>query len=299
MVHIERSPLDNNSLKPFLECKDHTVSHKKFTILKDEMSELLVTSPRPELQDLNKYYESDQYISHTDAKQTLIDRVYQFVKNYTIKQKVALINSLNSDQKSVLDIGCGTGDFLVACNKNKWEVNGIEPNCNAREIALKKLNRNHTTNLIKEDILKYLNKNKKFDVITMWHVLEHVSDLEVYISNLKKLLKPNGTIIIAVPNYKSYDANYYGKYWAAYDVPRHLWHFSKKSIKLLFEKEKMEVIKTLPMKFDSYYVSLLSEKYKFKRTNFINAVWIGFRSNLKAKSTFEYSSLIYLIKNSK
>ncbi len=143
------------------------------------------------------------------------------------------------------------------------------------------------------------NNNKKFDIISLWHVLEHVPNLEEYILNLKKLIKPNGTIIIAVPNYKSFDANYYGKFWAAFDVPRHLWHFSKRSIRLLFAKENMEVVKILPMKFDAYYVSLLSEKNKNNKTNFIKAVWIGFQSNLKAKSNFEYSSLIYLLKNLK
>ncbi|MEN8125886.1 MAG: class I SAM-dependent methyltransferase [Bacteroidota bacterium] len=302
MVHIDRSPLENNSLKPFLECKDYTVSHKNFTILKDERSELLVTSPRPELKDLNKYYESDQYISHTDAKKSSMDKVYQLVKNFTIKQKVVLINSYKSDKKTILDIGCGTGDFLAACKKNNWNVSGVEPNENAREIAKQKIFKdcvNTSTISLEEDLIKYLNEKKKFDVITLWHVLEHVPNLEEYISNLKNLLKPNGTIIIAVPNYKSYDASYYGKFWAAYDVPRHLWHFSKRSIQLLFEKEIMEVVKMIPMKFDSYYVSLLSEKYKTNKTNFMKAVWVGFQSNMKAKSTFEYSSLIYVIKNSK
>jgi 2-polyprenyl-3-methyl-5-hydroxy-6-metoxy-1,4-benzoquinol methylase len=131
----------------------------------------------------------------------------------------------------------------------------------------------------------------------MWHVLEHVPNLENQIKELKRLAKPNGTIIIAVPNFKSYDAKYYGKFWAAYDVPIHFWHFSKTAIKLLFEKEEIKLEKVLPMKFDSFYVSLLSEKYKNGKMNFIKAFWIGFISNWKAKRSLEFSSHIYVLKN--
>lgn len=299
MINIDRSPLDNNSLIPFLECKDHTVSNEIFSILKDEKSELLITSPRPEIKDLHKYYESDQYISHTDAKQSLMDKVYQLVKNYTIKQKIVLINSFNTEQKTILDIGCGTGDFLLACKNAGWSVSGIEPNIKARTYTKKKLFDSNEKIFDNIKALMDYNIDSKYDIISLWHVLEHVPNLEEYISNLKKILKPNGTIIIAVPNYKSFDAKYYEKYWAAYDVPRHLWHFSKRSIQLLFAKENMKVVKTLPMKFDAYYVSLLSEKHKNNKSNLINAAWIGFQSNLKAKRSFEYSSLIYLLKNLK
>ena len=142
-----------------------------------------------------------------------------------------------------------------------------------------------------------LEKENKFDVITMWHVLEHVPNLEKYISQLKQLLKPNGRLVIAVPNYKSFDAKYYKEFWAAYDVPRHLWHFSQKAIKDLFEKENMIVEKTIPMKLDSFYVSLLSEKYKNGKSNPVKAFHVGLLSNIKAKRTKEYSSLIYILKN--
>jgi predicted SAM-dependent methyltransferase len=131
----------------------------------------------------------------------------------------------------------------------------------------------------------------------LWHVLEHLPKLEEHILMFKKLLKPNGVLIIAVPNYKSYDAEYYNNFWAAYDVPRHLWHFSKTAIQRLFLKEEMKVVKIHPMKFDAYYVSLLSEKYKSGRMNIFNAFRVGFFSNLKAKQSGEYSSLIYVIKN--
>lgn len=291
MKHIKYSPINKNKLKPYISCKDYTVSHETFTLLIDQESELLVTTPRPNDEELEKYYESVNYISHTDAKKKLIDKIYQSVRNYTLKRKLKLINSLNSEEKTILDIGTGTGDFLLICKKNGWRVTGIEPNKKARELAEKKLDANlfiQTSSL----------SNKKYDIITLWHVLEHVPNLNEYISNLKKLLKSNGTLLIAVPNYKSFDALYYKEFWAAYDVPRHLWHFSKKAIIKLFQTENMKVEKIIPMKFDSYYVSLLSEKYKTGYHNFFKAFFVGFKSNRKAKASKEYSSHIYVIKNS-
>ncbi len=297
MKQIDRSPILNSPLKPFLSCKDYTVSQDDFTLLIDEKSELLITSPRPEDEALGKYYESDAYISHTDSKKSIVDKVYQIVKNYSLKKKLKLINSLLTKEKLLLDVGVGTGDFISICEKNSWKVKGVEPNQKAKTIAQKKLQESESViyNTI-EDV--DINQNTRFDVITMWHVLEHVPNLNTYVSNLKQLLKPNGTLIVAVPNYKSFDATYYKEFWAAYDVPRHLWHFSKTAIQQLFQQEQMRVVKILPMKFDSYYVSLLSEKYKTGNSNFIKAIVIGLLSNSKARSSKEYSSLIYIIKKS-
>ena len=294
MIEISNSPIDNNTLKPYLKCLDYTVSNQEFSILKDEESELLITSPRPKSEDLGSYYESESYISHTDSKHTLLDKIYQIVKKYSITKKVRLVQSFmtaNASEKSVLDIGCGTGDFLEACQKKGFRISGIEPNEKAKSIAENKLNQK-----MNSDIFKL--SPQQFDCISMWHVLEHVPNLTDYILELKKKLKPKGVLIIAVPNHKSYDAKYYGKFWAAFDVPRHLWHFSKKSIQLLFEKNELKVIKTIPMKFDSFYVSILSEKHKTKKGNLIKAFYIGLKSNIKAMRTKEYSSIIYIIKNS-
>ncbi len=287
--------IDQDGLETFLTCKDHTVSRETFTLFRDKNSDLLITLPKPEDNKLYKYYESDAYISHTDSKKSILDKVYQIVKNYAIKQKIKLINSQNGHEKSILDIGCGTGDFLNACKDKGWKIMGVEPNEKARDLALKKLNsEEYLVNNIK-DLLK--SNTNRFDVITMWHVLEHVPNLEEYISILKDLLHPNGTLIIALPNYKSHDADYYKNYWAAYDVPRHLWHFSKKAMKLIFSEKKFEIVKILPMKFDAFYVSILSEKYKTGKSNLFNGFYRGFISNLKANRSGEYSSLIYIIKN--
>jgi len=287
---LTKSPISNAPLKPYLECMDHTVSRELFTILIDKETELLITSPRPVDGNFGKYYESNDYISHSNSNKSLFDKIYQIVRNYTIKRKIKLINSVTKNEKKILDIGAGTGDFLMACKKDGWTIEGIEPNTKARSIAKQKLDIE-----FKADSSE-LNSGE-YDVITMWHVLEHVPELNEQIALLKKLLKPSGTLIVAVPNFNSHDAAYYKEFWAAYDVPRHLWHFSQKAIRLLFQKEKMEVINTLPMMFDAFYVSLLSEKYKNQKMNLLKGFYRGFLSNLKARRTKEYSSLIYLIKN--
>jgi 2-polyprenyl-3-methyl-5-hydroxy-6-metoxy-1,4-benzoquinol methylase len=274
------------NLKPYLVCKDYTVSHEEYQVMFNKEFDMLVTIPVPK--NISDYYKSEDYISHTDSKKSLFDKVYQAVKNITLKRKLKLINSFNTKSKKVLDVGAGTGDFLKVCKMNSWEIFGSEPDLGARNIAAKK-----GVNLEK-DLSKF--QNQQFDVITLWHVLEHVENLQEYITTLKSLLTENGRLIIAVPNFKSYDAIMYKEFWAAFDVPRHLWHFSKTSISKLFSYENMKVEKILPMKFDAYYVVLLSEKYKHKKSKPFSAFINGFKSNFKAKSTKEYSSLIYVLK---
>ncbi|WP_026707959.1 class I SAM-dependent methyltransferase [Flavobacterium frigidarium] len=280
--------IDNK--KHYLTVKDHSVSKEVFELYRDEELDMLMTYPQPSLDVLGKYYESVDYISHTDSKRSLFEKAYHLVKNIALKNKLDLINSLQKEKGSILDIGAGTGDFLSVAEKYGWKAVGIEPSTKAKKIALEK------------DV-SFVNETNElashsFDVITMWHVLEHVPNLEEQIKELKRLLKPSGSLIVAVPNHKSYDAQYYKSYWAAYDVPIHFWHFSKKAIKELFSKEGMELKKILPMKFDSFYVSLLSEKYKNGKMNFIKAFYIGLKSNIKAKRKMEYSSHIYVLENS-
>lgn len=275
----------------FIKVKDHSVSKENFELLLDEELQLLKTDPQPSLETLPKYYDSDDYISHTDGKRSLFERIYHLIKSYSLKKKVALINSFHPQKGSLLDIGAGTGDFLATAKANGWQITGLEPSEKAKNIAISK-------GVSFENDIKSI-ENQSFDVITMWHVLEHVPDIEQQIKELKRLLKPNGTIIIAVPNFKSFDANYYAEFWAAYDVPRHLWHFSKIAIEKLFAKENLKLIKILPMIFDSFYVSLLSEKYKNGKMNFLKAFYIGWKSNHQAKRSLEYSSHIYVIKTAK
>ena len=290
-----REPFDSKqNLKPYLNCVDHTVSRETFSLLLDPEIDLLVTEPRPSENDLASYYESDDYISHTDAKRSLMDKLYQTVKNYSLKKKLNLINTLAGRKGHLLDIGCGTGDLLSVCEKDGWKIAGVEPSEKARELAKEKIDSEVD---LRNDLKEVSNTEaRQYDVITMWHVLEHVPNLMEYIQMLKELLTENGHLIVAVPNFKSYDANHYKEFWAAYDVPRHLWHFSEKSIRSIFGQNDFEVIETLPLIFDSFYVSLLSEKYKSGRSNLLGGFVNGLKSNMKARSSGEYSSKIYILK---
>lgn len=272
-------------MKPYLQTKDHSVSKEEFELRLDANLDMLVTHPQPE--NLERYYESSAYISHTDATDSFVDKLYQRVKRYSLSKKLGLITDFANGQKSLLDFGAGTGDFLARAQKDAWQINGVEPNEAARKKAAQK-----GVDLV--DSLSNL-KQEKFQVITLWHVLEHLPNLDQDIAVLISRLAENGTLIIAVPNYKSYDAKYYKSFWAAFDVPRHLWHFSKSSIQKLFEGHGMKLVETKPMIFDAFYVSLLSEKYKSGNQNFLSAMCIGLWSNISAWRTKEYSSHIYIL----
>ena len=219
-----------------------------------------------------------------------LKKMYQVVKGITLSRKQKLLTSYLPQKGHLLDIGAGTGDFLEYASQKGWNVSGVEPSEKARGLAEQK---NVT-------LTESLPENKNvYHAITMWHVLEHVYDLEEQLVWLKEKLSREGVLFIAVPNFESFDASYYKTDWAAYDVPRHLYHFSKKSMQMLFERQEMEVVKMVPMKFDAYYVSLLSEKYKTGKMKFLSAFWKGWRSNQLAKKTGNYSSLIYVIKHKK
>tara|TARA_R110002020_G_scaffold17479_2_gene61352 strand:- start:10 stop:864 length:855 start_codon:yes stop_codon:yes gene_type:complete len=270
--------------------KDYSVTGENFEIIYDDNLEMWKTEPAPSEENLGRYYESENYISHTDSKKSLIDKIYQWVRIYMLQKKLKLVQKYQTSG-SILDIGAGTGDFLKTALSSGWNVNGVEPNPQARKIAGRKG--------INLDDQLFSVASKKFDVITMWHVLEHVLDLKKHIEWLKNHLREEGTLFVAVPNYKSYDSQKYKHFWAAYDVPRHLHHFSQHSIKKLFAHQNLEVVDIQPMIFDAYYVSLLSEKYKKSKFPFFKAIISGTVSNLKATQTSEYSSLIYIIKHKK
>ncbi|MFX0556063.1 class I SAM-dependent methyltransferase [Maribacter sp. CXY002] len=276
-------------MKTYLKTKDYFFTNDEFELLYDQELDMLVTHPQPK--DISEYYDSTNYISHSDNTKNLIDKIYHIIKNYSLNKKTRLINNYASKNKTLLDIGAGTADFLIKAKKSKWLVTGVEPNPIAREKAKQK-------GMELQPNLNLLSK-QQFNIITLWHVLEHLPNLEKDIQKIIESLEDNGTLIIAVPNYKSYDAKKYNKYWAAYDVPRHLWHFSKTSIHKLFKKHNLEIIKIKPMIFDSFYVALLSEKYQHHSFAYLKAFYYGLLSNLKALHTKEHSSLIYIIKKKK
>lgn len=278
----------NTPQKIYLKTKDYLVSGEEFTLVENEFGDILQTIPVPHLDKLPDYYKSENYISHTDTKKSFTEKVYHAVKGIALKQKVSLITKLNQGSGKLLDIGSGTGDFLATAKQNNWKVFGVEPNQDARVLSEKK-------GVGVSSELKEITETD-FDVITLWHVLEHVPDLENYIQEISKRLKPTGTLLIAVPNFKSKDAKHYQQFWAAYDVPRHLWHFSKTGIRRLFSKHHFELIKTKPMWFDAFYVSLLSEKYKTGKSSWSKAIFRGLQSNLSGLFTKEVSSHIYILK---
>jgi 2-polyprenyl-3-methyl-5-hydroxy-6-metoxy-1,4-benzoquinol methylase len=268
---------------------DHNVSQDIFNIVECVSCGFRYTNPIPLEKTIGDYYKSENYISHSSTKKGIINKAYHIIRKRAIKQK-ELLASQKSTGKNLLDIGCGTGDFLGFCKSKNWNVLGLEPDADARKLALE-------NNNIETEDLSYLSsiEDNSKDVITMWHVLEHVYNLNDDITEYKRILKPGGHLIVAVPNCGSHDAEHYKENWAALDLPIHLYHFQPKNIKELFHKHGMELKEVLPMKFDSYYISMVSEKYK--GGNIISGFWRGFISNIKAKRTKNtYSSQIYVIR---
>ncbi len=272
--------------------KDFTVTGETFTILECSDCSLRFTQDVPDAASIGSYYKSEDYISHTDTSKGLINRIYKSVRQRTLVSKRKLIEKQTGLKKGKLaDVGSGTGAFINEMKKHGWQVTGLEPDEDARKVArqLYGIQTAHTGEF-------YHLKTGDFDAVTLWHVLEHVHDLSGYIQQLKNILSPKGKLFIAVPNYTSLDASVYKEYWAAYDVPRHLYHFSPASMNVLMEQNELRIASCKPMWYDSFYVSLLSSKYKKGHTNWIAAIWNGLRSNLKALPNVKRcSSVVYII----
>ena len=295
MNNISNCPVCFGSVfTDFLKTQDFFLSNEKFTIKQCSGCGFKFTNPKPGLNELPKYYKSTEYISHSNANDGIINKIYQKVRAYTLKKKLQLIESYIPEGQ-ILDIGCGTGEFLNTMQESNFLATGIEPNMEARQFA----KRNYGLAVYDEADIPGLQKNK-FDVISMWHVLEHVYNLDERISQIKDLISENGILIVAVPNPSSWDAKHYSKFWAAYDCPRHLYHFDQAAIKKLFSNYGFEVIKLKPMYFDSFYVSMLSEKYKQSKFQFLKGMTNGLFSNISAVfNQGNYSSIIYVLKQIK
>ncbi|OUJ76238.1 methyltransferase domain-containing protein [Hymenobacter crusticola] len=289
---LEKCPVcGKTDFRNKLVVEDKSVSQESFAIVQCTACGFQFTNPRPDAASIGRYYESDEYVSHNSAAAGLINQAYKIARFFTMRRKVALLNKVARKGK-ILDYGCGTGHFLAACKANGWQVQGVEPSPRARAEATKRVGKP-----IEADNLGAFEPSS-FDAITLWHVLEHVHDLNDTLRQLIGLLKPDGTLIIAVPNVDSPDAQHYRQDWAAYDVPRHLYHFSPKTLTQLLKKHKMQVQETLPMMLDAYYVSMLSEKNRAERgEGLLTVLRTGYHSNAQAaRRDGNYSSLTYVAK---
>ncbi|TAL40889.1 MAG: methyltransferase domain-containing protein [Chitinophagaceae bacterium] len=292
-IHYNQCPVcGSGDISKRLSVIDSTVSGEVFAVFHCANCSLRFTQDIPDADSIGKYYKSEDYISHTNTSKGLVNRLYQLVRKRTLKQKRKLIEEITGKKNGILlDVGSGIGAFATEMKNAGWQVTGLEPDEGARKAA----EDIHGIKLSSIEEIYNLPAGN-FDIITLWHVLEHVSDLGGYIKQFNSLLKPDGKLFIAVPNYTSLDADVYKQYWAAYDVPRHLYHFTPKSMKLLMKKNELEIIDIKRMWFDSFYVSLLSSKNKHRNIKWISACWIGLRSNLSALINKERcSSLIYVI----
>jgi 2-polyprenyl-3-methyl-5-hydroxy-6-metoxy-1,4-benzoquinol methylase len=292
-VHYTNCPVcDGKNIKTLFSAKDYTVSNDLFTIVACDDCSFRFTQDVPDESSIAPYYKSENYISHTNTSRGLINNLYQKVRKHTLKQKRKLIEKIQHTKSgNLLDVGAGTGAFANEMKTAGWQVTGLEPDEDARIVA----QRDFAVNLSPTTEFYNLPDNS-FDAITMWHVLEHVHDLNNYIAKLKLLLKKGGALFIAVPNYTCGDAKIYKEYWAAYDVPRHLYHFSPKSMHVLMQKHGLKIKAYKPMWFDSFYVSMLSSKYKTGKTRLFSSFINGIRSNIKAVGNVERcSSIIYVI----
>ncbi len=237
------------------------------------------------------YYQSPDYISHTNTAKGFINQLYQRVRRFTLQQKADLVKKHTKEKGRVLDIGAGVGAFLSVIQEQGWEVKGLEPDAGARRKAAELFG----LHLDEPSALERL-PAAHYDAITLWHVLEHVHDLHAYMERFRQLLTPDGRLFIAVPNYTAADAAAYRNYWAAYDVPRHLYHFSPQSIETLVQQHGLKMLEKKPMWFDAFYISLLSSQYHKGKTSWIGAGLTGLRSNITALlNNDRCSSLIYVI----
>ncbi|MEY3443840.1 MAG: hypothetical protein RLZZ519_2121 [Bacteroidota bacterium] len=291
MINYSKCPVClGNDFHEVMQATDYTVSKTQFAIVHCKQCLHRFTNPVPSQEEIGPYYKSEDYVSHTNTAKGFIHGLYQAVRKFTLKTKQKLVaRSTGKELGKHLDVGSGAGAFLATMKSAGWDTLGLEPDEDARKVA--KADFGVEARPIEE--LFQLTANT-FDAITMWHVLEHVHALDAYMAQLKALLKADGKLLIAVPNYTSLDAKIYGPSWAAYDVPRHLYHFSPTSMRELLTRHGLNLVRTKRMPFDSFYVCMLSERNT--GGNLVRGIWNGFRSWVGAILSKERcSSLIYVI----
>ncbi len=280
---------DSEKTQMHLWVKDLFLTQEPFEIYECLKCGLLFTEPRPDVNSIGKYYQSEEYYSHQENKNGFIPKIYESVKRVNLRHKRKLATK-GLKVGTMLEIGCGVGDFLHEMEQKGWNCTGIEPSKEAKAIAKNRVK----ANILNPDELASL-EDESFDLITMWHVLEHVDNLKEEVTHLQRLLKKGGRLVLALPNYKSADAEFYREYWAAYDVPRHLNHFCRESINNIFKNTKLKLKKTDKLVWDAYYISYMSEKYKNHTLPLLKGALRGLISNCKAQKSGEWSSLVYVL----
>jgi 2-polyprenyl-3-methyl-5-hydroxy-6-metoxy-1,4-benzoquinol methylase len=274
----------------FLSATDHTLTGEVFQLTTCRGCGFCATNPRPDRAHIGGYYDSPDYISHTNTKAGLQDRLYQVIRRRAIRSKHRLIARYKTNGQ-VLDMGCGTGEFLGYLKSQGYLTTGVEPGMSARERAIA----NYSLEVLPS--LEQIPALEQFKVITLWHVLEHVHDVRETLKKLHSRLSPKGLLVIAVPDRESWDAQHYGAGWAAYDVPRHLSHFRRSDVHRLLDEHGFRMLDTKPMWFDAPYVSMLSEKYKGAGPlgAMLKGAFAGAVSNVVAATTSRpTSSSLYL-----
>ncbi len=291
-IHYSSCPFcHSDNINKVLNAKDFLVSNNEFEIWHCNHCGFRFTQDIPTLDKIGGYYKSENYISHSDTKKGLLNHLYHMARNYMLSVKYKHITTIGGKQKgNLLDIGAGTGYFVNYMNNRGFKAEGIEIDADARKVAEK----NFGIKLLPVDTL-YKLPEEKYDIITMWHVLEHIHDLEGYMHKIKTSLKKDGTFVCALPNYTSYDGSHYKENWAAYDVPRHLWHFSPEFFQQFAAMYGFEVIEIKPMPLDAVYISILSEKIKKSNTlaGMIKGSFFMFKSLFNKHKA---SSIIYFLK---
>lgn len=294
MIHHSTCPLCSaEQISHFHSCNDHFVSGEVFNLCKCQNCGFIFTQDAPEETEAGFYYDSDNYISHSDSNKGIVDKTYQLIRRLMLYRKMNLIRrETGLASGSILDIGSGTGHFLNTMKSAGWSTNGIEINDKAREYSSTKFNIKTCTPEEKETLPQL-----SFDCITLWHVLEHFYEPDRYMEDIARLVKQNGTVIIALPNCNSFDAKYYGKKWAAWDVPRHLWHFNQTTFSFFALKNKFSIIGKQYLPFDVFYISILSEKYKGSHFPLLSGAFNGLRFTFRTVfNKSGSSSVIYILR---
>jgi SAM-dependent methyltransferase len=292
VFNIKQCPVcGSNRFNSFITCTDYFVSGEQFEIRECAGCGFKFTADASDEQNIGRYYQSEEYISHSNTSKGLVNGIYHRVRNYMLRRKSRLVKkATNKKTGRILDVGTGTAFFLNEMKQHGWDVAGTEKSADARAFAQKEFGLE-----IDEPEQLFQFEDKSFDVVALWHVLEHIHRLDENMQTFSRLLKPDGKLIIAVPNHTSYDARHYREFWAAWDVPRHLWHFGPEHMKLLGEKFGFQLQSLHTMPFDSFYVSLLSEKYKKSKLAFLKGLMHGKISWLKSLADKKRcSSVIYV-----